>query len=178
MAVKIRLARRGRKKLALYDVVVADARSPRDGKFIEKIGTYNPATNPASIVLDDIKAFDWLMKGAQPTETVKAMLSHHGVMLKRHLQIGVIKGAITQEVADSKLADWQKAKESKNQAKKDTLSKSKQDLAKARKDAETKVKEARTEAIRKKAEVAAAAPVPAPVAEAQPEGEAPAVTEA
>ena len=178
MAVKIRLARRGRKKLALYDVVVADARSPRDGKFIEKIGTYNPATNPASIVLDDTKAFDWLMKGAQPTETVKAMLSHHGVMLKRHLQIGVIKGAITQEVADSKLADWQKAKESKNQAKKDTLSKSKQDLAKARKDAETKVKEARTEAIRKKAEVAAAAPAPAPVAEAQPEGEAPAVTEA
>lgn len=176
MAVKIRLARRGRKKLALYDVVVADARSPRDGKFIEKIGTYNPATNPASIVLDDTKAFDWLMKGAQPTETVKAMLSHHGVMLKRHLQIGVIKGAITQEVADSKLADWQKAKESKNQAKKDTLSKSKQDLAKARKDAETKVKEARTEAIRKKAEVAAAAPAPA--AEAQPEGEAPAVTEA
>ena len=176
MAVKIRLARRGRKKLALYDVVVADARSPRDGKFIEKIGTYNPATNPASIVLDDTKAFDWLMKGAQPTETVKAMLSHHGVMLKRHLQIGVIKGAITQEVADSKLADWQKAKESKNQAKKDILSKGKQDLAKARKDAETKVKEARTEAIRKKAEVAAAAP--APVAEAQPEGEAPAVTEA
>ncbi len=178
MAVKIRLARRGRKKLALYDVVVADARSPRDGKFIEKIGTYNPATNPASIVLDDTKAFDWLMKGAQPTETVKAMLSHHGVMLKRHLQIGVIKGAITQEVADSKLADWQKAKESKNQAKKDILSKGKQDLAKARKDAETKVKEARTEAIRKKAEVAATAPAPAPVAEAQPEGEAPAVTEA
>ena len=178
MAVKIRLARRGRKKLALYDVVVADARSPRDGKFIEKIGTYNPATNPASIVLDDTKAFDWLMKGAQPTETVKAMLSHHGVMLKRHLQIGVIKGAITQEVADSKLADWQKAKESKNQAKKDILSKSKQDLAKARKDAETKVKEARTEAIRKKAEVAATAPAPAPIAEAQPEGEAPAVTEA
>jgi small subunit ribosomal protein S16 len=74
MAVKIRLARRGRKKLALYDVVVADARAPRDGKFIEKIGTYNPATVPASIVLDDTKAFDWLMKGAQPSDTVRAML--------------------------------------------------------------------------------------------------------
>jgi small subunit ribosomal protein S16 len=170
MAVKIRLARRGRKKLALYDVVVADARSPRDGKFIEKIGTYNPATNPASIILDDTKAFDWLMKGAQPTETVKAMLSHHGVMLKKHLQIGVIKGAITQEQADGKLADWQKAKEAKVQSKKDNLSKSKQDAAKARKDAETKVKEARAEAIRKKAEAAAAAPV----VEAQPEGETPA----
>ena len=165
MAVKIRLARRGRKKLALYDVVVADARSPRDGKFIEKIGTYNPATNPASIILDDNKAFDWLMKGAQPTDTVKAMLSHHGVMLKKHLQIGVIKGAITQEQADGKLAEWVKAKEAKIQSKIDNLSKSKQDAAKARKEAETKVKEARAEAIRKKAEVAAAVPV----VEAQPE---------
>jgi len=173
MAVKIRLARRGRKKLALYDVVVADARSPRDGKFIEKIGTYNPATNPASIILDDNKAFDWLMKGAQPTETVKAMLSHHGVMLKKHLQIGVIKGAITQDQADEKLAEWVKAKEAKVQSKKENLSKSKQDAAKARKEAETKVKEARAEAIRKKAEVAAAAPV----AEAPAEGEAPEATE-
>jgi small subunit ribosomal protein S16 len=174
MAVKIRLARRGRKKLALYDVVVADARSPRDGKFIEKIGTYNPATNPASIILDDNKAFSWLMKGAQPTETVKAMLSHHGVMLKKHLQIGVIKGAITQEQADGKLAEWVKAKEAKIQSKIDNLSKNKQDAAKARKEAETKVKEARAEAIRKKAEVAAAAPVVEAQPEAAAEGDAPA----
>lgn len=174
MAVKIRLARRGRKKLALYDVVVADARAPRDGKFIEKIGTYNPATNPASIILDDNKAFSWLMKGAQPTETVKAMLSHHGVMLKKHLQIGVIKGAITQEQADGKLAEWVKAKEAKIQSKIDNLSKSKQDAAKARKAAETKVKEARAEAIRKKAEVAAAAPVVEAQPEAAAEGDAPA----
>jgi len=178
MAVKIRLARRGRKKLALYDVVVADARSPRDGKFIEKIGTYNPATNPASIILDDSKAFDWLMKGAQPTDTVKAMLSHHGVMLKKHLQIGVIKGAITQEQADGKLAEWMQAKEAKIQSKKDNLSKSKEDAAKARKDAETKVKEARAEAIRKKAEVAAAAPVAEAQPEAQAEGDAPAEAQA
>jgi small subunit ribosomal protein S16 len=170
MAVKIRLARRGRKKLALYDVVVADARSPRDGKFIEKIGTYNPATNPASIVMDDNKAFDWLMKGAQPTETVKAMLSYRGVLLKKHLQIGVAKGAITQDQADSKLTDWLTAKESKIQSKKDNLSKAKQDAAKSRKEAESKVREARAEAIRKKAEVAAAVPA----VEAQPEGETPA----
>jgi small subunit ribosomal protein S16 len=156
MAVKIRLARRGRKKLARFDVVVADARSPRDGKFIEKIGTYNPLTVPATIELNDEKAFQWLMNGAQPSETVKAMLSYRGVMLRKHLQIGVVKGAITQEQADSKLAAWVKEKESKIQAKRDSVTKSKMDSAKARKEAETKVKEARAEAIRKKAEVAAA----------------------
>ena len=162
MAVKIRLARRGRKKLAKYDVVVADARSPRDGKFIEKLGTYNPLTVPATIELNDEKAFQWLMNGAQPSDTVKAMLSYRGVMLRKHLQIGVVKGAVTQEQADAKLAAWVKEKEAKIQTKRDSVSKSKLDLAKARKDAETKVKEARTEAIRKKAEAAAA--VPAPVA--------------
>ncbi len=170
MAVKIRLARRGRKKLAKYDVVVADARSPRDGKFIEKIGTYNPLTVPATIELNDEKAFQWLMNGAQPSDTVKAMLSYRGVMLRKHLQIGVVKGAVTQEQADAKLAAWVKEKEAKIQTKRDSVSKSKLDSAKARKDAETKVKEARTEAIRKKAEAAAA--VPAPVAEAPAEGEA------
>jgi len=166
MAVKIRLARRGRKKLAKYDVVVADARSPRDGKFIEKIGTYNPLTVPATIELNDEKAFQWLMNGAQPSDTVKAMLSYRGVMLRKHLQIGVVKGAVTQEQADAKLAAWLKDKEAKIQAKRDNVSKSKVDSAKARKDAETKVKEARAEAIRKKAEAAAAAPV----AEAPAEG--------
>lgn len=159
MAVKIRLARRGRKKLAKYDVVVADARSPRDGKFIEKLGTYNPLTVPATIELNDEKAFQWLMNGAQPSDTVKAMLSYRGVMLRKHLQIGVVKGAVTQEQADAKLAAWVKEKETKIQAKRDSVSKSKTDSAKARRDAETKVKEARAEAIRKKAEVAAAAPV-------------------
>ncbi|MFZ5973460.1 MAG: 30S ribosomal protein S16 [Bacteroidota bacterium] len=173
MAVKIRLARRGRKKLARFDVVVADARAPRDGRFIQKIGTYNPLTNPATIELNEELAFDWLMKGAQPSDTVKAMLSYRGVMLKRHLQVGVIKGALTQEQADQKLADWKKAKEAKIQGKVDNLSKAKQDAAKARKEAEAKVREARAEAIRKKAEAAAAAP-----AEAAPaEGEAPAAEE-
>lgn len=170
MAVKIRLARRGRKKLSLYDVVVADSRSPRDGKFIEKIGTYNPLTVPASIVLDDNKAFDWLMKGAQPSDTVRAMLSYRGVMLRRHLQIGVAKGAITQDQADSKLADWVKSKQDKIQSKIDGLAKAKQTAAKARKEAESKVKEARAEAIRKKAEVVAApAETPAEETPAEPQ---------
>jgi small subunit ribosomal protein S16 len=159
--VKIRLARRGRKKLAMYDVVVADARSPRDGKFIEKIGTYNPLTVPASIVLEDDRAFHWLMNGAQPSDTIRAVLSYRGILYKRHLQIGVNKGAITQEQADTKLAEWLKTKEEKIQSKIDSLSKSKVDKAKARKEAETKVREARTEAIRKKAIVPTEAPAPA-----------------
>jgi small subunit ribosomal protein S16 len=171
MAVKIRLARRGRKKLAMYDVVVADARAPRDGRFIEKIGTYNPLTSPATINLNDDKAFHWLMNGAQPTDTVKAMLSYRGIMLKKHLQIGVIKGALTQEQADSKLDAWVKDKDAKLQAERDTQAKSKADVAKARRDAEIKVKEARAEAILKKqkvaAEAAAAASAPAPAAESE-----------
>ena len=167
MAVKIRLARRGRKKLARYDVVVTDSRSPRDGRFIEKIGTYNPLTNPATIELSDEKAFEWLMKGAQPSDVVKAMLSYRGIMMRKHLQIGVIKGAVTQEAADKKLADWKQAKDAKIQSKRDNLSKSKADAAKARKDAESKVREARAEAIRKKQEAAAAAAAAAPAAEGE-----------
>ncbi len=151
--VKIRLARRGRRKLATYDVVVADARAPRDGRFIEKLGTYNPLTVPAQININDDRAFHWVMQGAQPTDTVKAMLSFRGVMLRKHLQIGVLKGAITQEVADSKLADWLKNKEASIEAKRDKLTQSKEEKAKARKAAETKVREARAEAIRKKAQV-------------------------
>jgi small subunit ribosomal protein S16 len=165
--VKIRLARRGRKKLAMFDVVVADARAPRDGRFIEKLGTYNPLTTPASINLNDQKAFEWLMKGAQPSDTVKQMLSYRGIMLRKHLQIGVIKGAITQEQADAKLAEWVKSKEAKIEAKRDKLTMSKQAQAKARKEAETKVKEARAEAIRKKQQVAAAAAEAAPAAEGE-----------
>lgn len=173
--VKIRLARRGRKKLAMFDVVVADARAPRDGRFIEKIGTYNPLTNPATIDLKDDRAFHWVMNGAQPSDTVKAMLSYRGILMKKHLQIGVIKGALTQEQAEAKLADWLKGKDAKIEEKRNKLSEAKQADLKARKAAETKVKEARAEAIRKKAEVAAAAPAPA---EAAAEGEAPAAEQA
>ncbi|MEQ9305843.1 MAG: 30S ribosomal protein S16 [Marinoscillum sp.] len=153
MPVKIRLARRGRKKQAMYDVVVADSRSPRDGRFIEKIGTYNPNTDPAAISLNEEKAFDWVMKGAQPTDTVRAMLSYRGILMKKHLQIGVIKGALTQEDADKKFEAWLTDKESKIQGKLDQLSADKSAQAKARLEAEKKVSAARAEAIaaRKKA---------------------------
>ncbi|MEM7548040.1 MAG: 30S ribosomal protein S16 [Bacteroidota bacterium] len=156
MAVKIRLARRGRKKLALYDVVVADARAPRDGKFIEKIGTYNPNTDPATINIDADKAFDWVMKGAQPTDSVRAMLSYRGVLLKKHLQIGVQKGAVTQEEADKRFEAWIQDKESKIQTKVEGISKAKADKDKARLEAETKIKEARAAELQKKVEEAQA----------------------
>lgn len=173
MAVKIRLARRGRKKLALYDVVVADARAPRDGRFIEKLGTYNPLTTPVTVEINDERAFHWVMNGAQPTDTVKSMLSYRGLLLRKHLQIGVIKGAITQEQADSKLAEWLKEKEAKTAAKTEKLLQTRQAQTKARKDAEIKVKEARAEAIRKKSVVAEEAPAEeAPQAETESQVEA------
>lgn len=100
MPVKIRLARRGRGKRPFYHIVVADSRAPRDGKFIEQIGSYNPMTKPATILLDSDKAYDWLNKGAQPTDTTRAILRFKGVMYKKHLQRGVDKGALTQEAAD------------------------------------------------------------------------------
>lgn len=157
MPVKIRLTRRGRKKHAMYDIVVADSKSPRDGKFIEKIGTYDPNTNPASIKLATDKAFEWVMNGAQPTDTVKAILSYKGILMKKHLQIGVIKGALSQEEADKKYEAWIGEKESKIQGKSDKLSADKDAKAKARLEAEKKVNAARAEAIaaRKKAEEAA-----------------------
>ncbi|MEZ4908501.1 MAG: 30S ribosomal protein S16 [Saprospiraceae bacterium] len=117
MAVKIRLARRGRKKKPFYHIIVADARSPRDGRFIEKIGIYNPLTVPATIEVDNEKAFDWLMKGAQPTDTAKAILRYKGVLYKMHLAKGVKKGAFSQEVADKKYAEFISGKESKIQDK-------------------------------------------------------------
>lgn len=110
MAVKIRLTRRGRKKLALYDIVVADARSPRDGRFIEKLGNYNPNTHPATIQLAEERSLQWLQKGAQPTNTVKTILSSHGILLRKHLQLGVDKGAVTQEDADKKWEAWKQNK--------------------------------------------------------------------
>lgn len=139
--------------MAIYDVVVADARAPRDGRFIEKIGRYNPNTDPASIEIDENRAFDWVMDGAQPTDTVRAMLSYRGVLLKKHLQIGVNKGAITQEEADKKFEDWKAGKEAAIQSKKDRLATDTADKAKARLDAETKIKETRAEALKKKTAV-------------------------
>ena len=169
MAVKIRLARRGRKKAAMYDIVVADSRSPRDGRFIEKLGTYNPNTNPASIDYDGDRAFYWVMNGAEPTETVRAMLAYRGVLLRRHLQLGVGKGALTQEVADQRYQEWLDAKNAKIEAKKTGLVDTKAESRKQQLAAETKVKEARAEVLRKKQEAALAAATPAAPAPAEGE---------
>jgi len=170
MAVKIRLARRGRKKAATYDIVVADARAPRDGRFIEKLGTYNPNTNPATITYDGDRAFYWVMNGAQPTETVRAMLAYRGVLLRRHLQLGVVKGALTQEVADQRYQSWLDEKNTKIEAKKTGLVDTKAESRAAALAAETKVKEARAAALAKKQADALAAATPAPAAEEATEG--------
>ncbi len=111
MPVKIRLQRKGRRKRPFYHIVIADARAPRDGKFIEKIGTYNPMTVPATIELDRISAYDWLMKGAQPTDTVRAILRFKGVLYRKHLMRGVAKGALSQDEADRKFEEWIDTKE-------------------------------------------------------------------
>ena len=116
MSVKIRLQRRGRRKKPFYHIVVADARAPRDGRFIEKIGTYNPMTKPAIIDLDRDKAYDWLMKGAQPTDTARAILRFKGVLYKKHLMRGVQKGALSEEAAEAKYQAWISEKEAKVEA--------------------------------------------------------------
>lgn len=119
MPVKIRLQRKGRKKRPFYHIVVADARSPRDGRFISKLGTYNPMTKPATIEIDREEAYEWLMKGAQPTDTVRAILRFKGVMYRKHLMRGVQKGALTQEEADTKWQAWIDTKEEKVAARRD-----------------------------------------------------------
>jgi small subunit ribosomal protein S16 len=184
MPVKIRLTRRGRKKTPYYHIVIADSRAPRDGRFIESIGTYNPITNPATIELNFDSALDWLNKGAQPTDTCRAILSYKGVMMKKHLLEGVKKGALTEEQAEAKFQTWMKEKENKIQAKRDMLKKGKDSDIKKRLEAEGKVREAKAEEVAKKMAEKAAAEAKAnkveeEVAEeqpAQPESEAP-VTE-
>jgi len=143
MAVKIRLSRRGRKKLAMFDVVVSDARAPRDGRFIEKLGTYNPNTNPATVVLNEKQAIKWVMDGAQPTDTAKAILSYKGILYAKHLQVGVIKGALTQEQADAKFEAWKAEKEIKIQTKASTIQQSKAKSKASRLEAESKVSASR-----------------------------------
>ena len=131
MSVKIRLQRHGKKGKPFYWVVAADARSKRDGKYLEKIGTYNPNTNPATIDLNLDSAVQWLHNGAQPTDTARAILSYKGALLKHHLDGGIRKGALTQEQADAKLAAWLEAKAGKVDSKKEGLSKA-QEAAKAK----------------------------------------------
>ncbi|MDR0754710.1 MAG: 30S ribosomal protein S16 [Prevotellaceae bacterium] len=150
MAVKIRLSRHGKKDYAFYHIVVADSRSPRDGRFIEKIGTYNPNTDPASINLDCDKALKWLNYGAQPTDTCRAILSYKGVLLKKHLLTGVKKGALTEEVAEQRLNEWLEVKNAKIQEKKDRLLQEKKEGKKNVIEREAKVNETKAAAVAKK----------------------------
>ncbi|MBP8960024.1 MAG: 30S ribosomal protein S16 [Bacteroidales bacterium] len=150
MAVRIRLARKGRKKQAYYHIVVADSRSPRDGRFIEKIGTYNPLTDPATIEIDSDKALDWLQKGAQPTETCRAILSYKGVLIRKHLLEGVKKGAFDEAEAERRFNEWMKQKEAKIEAKKQKIEKDVDEVTKKRLEAERKISEKRAAEIAKK----------------------------
>ena len=168
MATKIRLQRGGRKARPIYSIVVADARAKRDGRFIEKLGTYNPNTNPATIDLNFDSALAWVMKGAQPTDTARAILSYRGVMMKKHLLEGVRKGALTQEQADAKYDAWLNDKESKIGANVKAIDAKKAADKNARLAAETEVNKARAAAI-----AAALAPAEEAPAEAAAE-EAPA----
>lgn len=162
MSVKLRLQRHGRKQRPFYHIVAADSRSPRDGRFIERVGSYNPIAEPAEIVLDMEKAVKWLQNGAQPTDKVRGLLSGEGALLKSHLQTGVRKGAITQEVADEKFAAWVKEKEER-------LGKASEKSAKAAEAEKAKRLEAEKEVFNKRAAAQAAA---AAAATAQPEEEA------
>ena len=147
MATKIRLQRFGKKGKPFYHVVVADARAPRDGKFIERLGSYNPNTNPATIEINFEKALDWINKGAEPTDTCRALLSYKGILYKKHLEGGVKKGALTAEQADTKFNEWLQGKEGKIEGKKDSLTKSKDEVKKAALAAELKKKEEMAAAI-------------------------------
>ena len=156
MSVKIRLARKGRKKQAFYHVVVADSRSPRDGRFIEKIGVYNPLTDPATIDINFEKALGWLQNGAQPTDTCRAILKYKGVMMKKHLLEGVKKGAFDEAEADRRFNEWLKGKEEQIELKKSGLEKKGEELRKNKLEAEKAIKEARAAEIAKKAAALAA----------------------
>ncbi|WET51645.1 30S ribosomal protein S16 [Chryseobacterium indologenes] len=179
MSVKIRLQRHGKKGKPFFHIVVADSRARRDGRFIEKLGTYNPITNPATIELNVDSAVQWLNNGAQPTDTARAILSYKGALYKKHLQGGVAKGAFDQAEAEKRFNAWLDAKESKVQGKVEGLATAKANAKKAALEAEVKVNEARVaaaaqaEADAKAAEEAANAPAE----EVATEGEAAAETE-
>ena len=158
MSAKMRLQRHGKKGQPFYHIVIADARAPRDGRFIEKIGTYNPVAQPAQININFDKALDWLNKGAQPTDTVRSILSQKGVLLKKHLLVGVKKGAMTAEQAEVKFQNWMKEKEAKAAEFVRVNAEQKRAAQKERLEAEAKVNEARiAELAKRRAEAAAAA---------------------
>ncbi len=174
MPVKIRLQRHGKKGKPFFWVVAADSRSKRDGRSLEKLGTYNPNTNPASIELDVDAAVKWLQNGAQPTDTARAILSYKGAMLKNHLAGGVKKGALTEEQAEAKFQSWLDEKNAKISAKANKLAKAKEDAAAKQLEAEKEVnakrkaaaEEAENEAVRAEADAKAAAEAEAKAEEA------------
>ena len=157
MATKIRLQRHGRKGYAFYPIVIADSRAPRDGKFIERIGSYNPNTNPATISLNFERALHWIMVGAQPTDTVRRLLSNEGVMLMKHLLGGVKKGAFTQEEAERRFQAWKQAEDAAAAAAVAKLATNKKEAAAKRLEEEKAKNAAKAELVaKKKAEIAAA----------------------
>ncbi len=176
MATKIRLQRHGKKGRPFYYIVVADARAPRDGRFIERLGSYNPNTNPATIDINFDKALDWVNSGAQPTDTCRAILSYKGILYKKHLEGGVKKGAFTEEQAEAKFIAWLEQKDGKISGKKVNVGKAKEDAKKAALVAEAKKKEERAAAIAAKntppAEEVAEEEAPAEEASEAPEASA------
>lgn len=150
MPVKIRLSRKGSKKKPFYHIIITDSRAPRDGKYIERLGFYNPGTNPATIEINFDRTLEWLQKGAQPTDTCRAILSYKGILMKKHLLEGVIKGVFSEAEAEAKFNAWLEEKESKIQAKKDRITKDRDEKLKKAIEAESKVSEARAVEIAKK----------------------------
>ena len=173
MATKIRLQRHGRKGYAYYPIVIADSRAPRDGRFIERIGSYNPNTNPATITLNFERALYWVTVGAQPTDTVRSILSNEGVLMMKHLLGGVKKGAFDQAEAEKRFNAWKAKKDAKTNALKTSMADKRELDAKQRLEAETAKNKAKAELVaKKKADAAAAAEAAA--APAAEETEAPA----
>ncbi|MDR2084002.1 MAG: 30S ribosomal protein S16 [Bacteroidales bacterium] len=173
MPTRIRLQRKGKKGRPFYHVVIADGRAPRDGKFIERIGTYNPIANPAEIVINSDRALYWLQVGAQPSDTVRNILSSQGILLKNHLLIGVKKGAISQAQADAKFDTWFQEKQNKLESVRKAKEEADREARKSRMTNEKKVNEARAEAIAKRlAEQAAAKRAADEAARAEHEAEA------
>ena len=180
MATRIRLQRHGKKGKPVYHIVIADQRSPRDGRYIEKIGLYNPNVNPAVIDINFDKSVEWVMKGAQPSDTVKAILSYKGVYMKKHLLVGVEKGAFDENEAQNRFDKWIADKEAKISDKKSNLDKENQAAKKAKLEAEKLYNEEKAKAIKEKlnAEAAAQAAEEAPATEETPAAEeAPAAEE-
>ncbi len=177
MATKIRLQRRGHKGYAFYSIVIADARTPRDGRFIEKIGTYNPNTDPSTVDLNFERAFYWVMCGAQPTDTVRSILSREGIYLKKHLMGGVAKGAFTEADAEAKFQAWKNNKQSGLAALKAKKEEAKKEEAKVRMEAEKKINEGIAKRVAEKRAAIAAAHAEAAAAAAAEAAEAAAVGE-